>query len=205
MSVPMGDRDMHLLDARIVAAQPYVAARIREVATLTGGEGFDAVFDAPIRATFVKILRSIGAHEGTIWLLDEDRSVLIPRFNNGPNAANFVGHYRQSLRAGMISMVVSTEQPICENDVYKSKQQDGELDRRLSLLTCAMLAVPFYFAGELRGVLSAVQLKAVGSTAPEPPGFTPQHLESLQLAATVLSRLVDQRLYCAALGLEGLD
>jgi transcriptional regulator with GAF, ATPase, and Fis domain len=195
---------MHLHDARIVAAQPHVAARVRELASLAGGERFDALLESTMRATFAKFLRSIGAHEGTVWLLDEDRTVLIPRFNNGPKAAEFVGHFRQSLRAGMISMVVSTEQPICENDVARNERRDGTLDRQLSLQTCAMLAVPFYFAGELRGVLSAVQLKAADSPAPEPPGFTPQHLESLQLAATVLSRLIDQRLYCAALGLEGL-
>ena len=198
----MGDRHLHLHDARLVAVQPLVTERVRELAALAGASGFEEVFDPTMRASFVEILRGIGAHEGTIWLLDESRTVLIPRFNNGPNAANFVGRFRQSLRSGMISMVVSTEQPICENDVHQNQQQDKTLDRELGLLTCAMLAVPLYFAGELRGVCSAVQLKPANSSAPEPPGFTPHHLESLQLAASVLARLVEQQFYTMALGLE---
>ena len=66
-----------------------------------------------------------------------------------------------------------------------------------------MLATPLYFGGELRGVLSAVQLKPAAFAASEPPGFGPQHLEALQLTASVLARLVDQALFAMALGLEG--
>lgn len=198
----MGERHTHLHDARLVAVQPLVTARVRELAALAGAGGFEEFFDNTMRALLVENLRAIGAHEGTVWLLDESRTWLIPRFNNGPNAASFVGRFRQSLRSGMISMVVSTEQPICENEVHQNQQQDKTLDRELGLLTCAMLATPLYFGGELRGVLSAVQLKPAVSTAPEPPGFTPQHLEALQLTASVLARLVEQELYTLALGLE---
>jgi GAF domain-containing protein len=198
----MGDRITHLHDARIVAVQPLVTARVREIAALAGTGGFEEFFDATMCGLLVENFRAIGAHEGTVWLLDESRRFLIPRFNNGPHAATVVGNFRQSLRAGMISMVVSTEQPICENDVHQNQQQDKTLDRELGLLTCAMLAVPLYFGGEMRGVISAVQLKPAAIAAPEPPGFTPQHLEALQLTASVLARLVDQQLYALALGLE---
>lgn len=198
----MGDRLTHLHDARLVAVQPFVTARVRELAALAGAGGFEEFFDATMRALFVENLRAVGAHEGTVWLLDESRSFLIPRFNSGPRAADFVGRFRQSLRAGMISMVVSTEQPICENEVHRNQQQDKTLDGHLQLQTCAMLATPLYFGGELRGVLTAVQIKAADSVEPDPPGFTPQHLESLQLTATVLARLVAQELYTLALGLE---
>ncbi len=198
----MGDRITHLHDARVLAVQPLVTARVRELAGLAGAGSFEEFFDATMRALLVENLRAIGAHEGTVWLLDETRSFLVPRFNNGPHAASFVGSYRQSLRSGMISMVVSTEQPICENEVHRNQQQDRTLDRELGLLTCAMLATPLYFGGELRGVISAVQLKPAGFAVPEPPGFTPHHLEALQLTATVLARLVEQELYTLALGLE---
>jgi GAF domain-containing protein len=198
----MGERLTHLHDARLVAVQPLVTARVRELAALAGAGGFEEFFDSTMRALLVENLRAIGAHEGTVWLLDETRSFLVPRFNNGPHAANFVGSFRQSLRSGMISMVVSTEQPICENEVHQNQQQDKALDAHLRLQTCAMLATPLYFGGELRGVLSAVQLKPAGSAAPEPPGFAPQHLEALQLTASVLARLVEQELYTLALGLE---
>ncbi len=198
----MGERLTHLHDARLVAVQPLVTARVRELAALAGAGGFEEFFDATMRALLGENLRAIGAHEGTVWLLDETRSFLVPRFNNGPSAANFVGRFHQSLRAGMISMVVATEQPICENDVHRNQQHDKTLDRELALQTCAMLATPLYFGGELRGVISAVQLKSAGSAEPEPPGFTPQHLEALQLTATVLARLVEWELYTLALGLE---
>jgi len=202
MAGTMGERYTHLQDARLVAVQSLVTERVRELAALAGAGGFDEFFDSTMRALVVENLRAIGAHEGTVWLLDETRSFLIPRFNNGPHAANFVNRFRQSLRAGMISMVVATEQPICENDVHRNQQHDQTLDRELALQTCAMLATPLYFGGELRGVLSAVQLKPVAFAAPEPPGFTPQHLETLQLTASVLARLVDQVLYTLTLGLE---
>lgn len=198
----MGERFALLNDARLHAVQPLVTARVRELAALAGEGGFDEFFDLTMRGLLVSALECVGAHEGTVWLLDESRTVLVPRFNNGPNAATFVGSYRQPLRSGMISMVVSTEQPICENEVYQNQQQDKALDLMLGLLTCAMLATPLYFGGELRGVISAVQLKPAHNHATEPPGFSAEHLEALQLVAAVLSRLVDQQLVALALGLE---
>ena len=202
MTVVMGDRLTQLHDARLVAVRPLIAERVRELAGVASGGSFDEFFDATMRALLVENFRSIGAHEGTVWLLDEGRSALVPRFNSGPNAANFVGRFRQSLRAGMISMVVSTEQPICENEVHQNQQQDKRLDRELGLLTCAMLAVPLYFGSELRGVVSAVQLKPADSVDPEPPGFTPAHLGALQMTSSVLARLIEQHLYTMALGIE---
>jgi GAF domain-containing protein len=198
----MGERFALLNDTRLHAVQPLVTARVRELAALAGESGFDEFFDTTMRALLVSALECVGAHEGTVWLLDETRTALVPRFNNGPNAANFVGSFHQPLHFGMISMVVSTEQPICENEVYQNQQQDKRLDRTLGLLTCAMLATPLYFGGELRGVISAVQLKPAHNHSPEPPGFTAEHLEALQLVAAVLSRLVDQQLLALALGLE---
>jgi len=202
MAIPMGDRFTHLQDARLVAVQSLVSTRVRELAALAGAGGFEEFFDATMRALLVECLRAVGADEGSVWLLNEERTELIARFNNGPNAANFVGRHRQPLSEGMISMVVSTEQPICENEVNKNQRHDGKLDSKLRLRTCAMLAVPLYFAGELRGVVSAVQLRPADSPEPEPPGFTPQHLGALQLAASILGRLMEKQFYAMALGLE---
>ena len=99
-------------------------------------------------------------------------------------------------------MVVATEQPICENEVCKNQQQDRTLDQQLRLKTWAMLAVPFYFAGELRGVISCVQLVTAARPDPAPPGFTAQHLRDLQLTAGLLSQLIEYRLLTLSLGLE---
>ena len=189
-------------DDRLTALRPIVAARVRELAALAGQGAFEEFFDSTMRAVLNEGLRHARAHEGTVWLLDESRTFLIPRFNNGPNAEQFVGRFRQSLRSGMISMVVSTEQPICENEVHKNQRQDKALDHELGVSTCAMLATPLYFAGELRGVLSAVQLKVAGCSDPEPPGFGARDLNVLELVATVLARLVEQQFLSLALGLE---
>lgn len=192
-----------LTDDRLDALRPLLEARVKAAAELAGETAFEEFFDRTMRAHLGQALAAAGAHEGTVWLLDETRSHLVPRFNSGPNAAGFVGSFRQSLRAGMISMVVATEQPVCENQVHRNQQQDKRLDLQLGLVTCAMLAVPFYFAGKLRGVISAVQLKE-NAEAPEPPGFTAENLATLQLAAEVLSRMVEYRLLSLALGREDL-
>jgi transcriptional regulator with GAF, ATPase, and Fis domain len=200
----MGERFTLLHDARLHAVQPLVTSRLRELATVVGTGAFDEFFDGTMRALLTKCLAGIGADEGTVWLLDQERTYLLPRWNNGPFAANFVGHYRQSLRVGMISMVVATEQPICENDVQQNERQDKTLDRTLGVRTCAMIATPLYFAGDLRGVLSAVRLQPAESAEPAPPGFEPGHIESLQLIVAVLARMLEHQLLGLALGLEDL-
>jgi hypothetical protein len=200
----MGERLTVLNDDRLGQFRSLVRNRLRELADRAGAGAFEEFFDGTMRALLVDRFQAIGAHEGTVWMLDESRNYLVPRFNTGPNAASFVGRFRQSVRAGMISMIVSTELPLCENDVSKNQQQDKSLDQKLGLQTSAMLATPLYFCGELRGVISAVQLRAPDSTEPEPPGFTPQHLEALQLTATVLARLVEQQLLSLSVGVEEL-
>ena len=193
-----------LTDDRLDVLRPVIDARIKAAADVVGEGAFEEFFDRTMRDQLVGALTGAQADEGTVWLLDRTRSYLVPRFNSGPNAARFIGSFRQSLRSGMISMVVATEQPVCENEVFKNLQRDQTLDVKLKLVTCAMLAVPFYFAGELRGVISAVQLKPAHGPAPERPGFTGENLNTLQLAASVLSRMIEHQLMTLALGLEEL-
>jgi hypothetical protein len=164
---------------------------------------FPLYFDQTIRDMVVAGLERATAAEGTIWLIDPEGETLVPVFNSGPNADQFVGNFRQSLRSGMISMVVATEQPIYENDVHCSRQQDRTLDSRLGVQTTAMIASPVYFAGELRGVLSGVQLRPADSISSEPTGFTFKHLQILQRTVGLLGRLIEHRLMLQALGIEG--
>jgi hypothetical protein len=193
-----------LPEERFAALRPAVEARLREAARQVCGEGFDDVFDQPMRTLLADAFARVGAHEGTVWLLDEAREALVPRFNTGPDAEKFVNQFRQSLREGMISMVVAMEQPICENDVHKNARHSKKLDEKLKLQTCSMLAVPFLFAGELRGVVSCVQLRRSDSTEADPPGFRVEHLQAIQLKVGILSRLIEARLLALCLGIEGL-
>ena len=198
----MAERLTVLNDDRLGHLRSIVRSRLRELAARAGTGAFEEFFDGTMRTLLIDRFQAIEAHEGTVWLLDESRNYLVPRFNSGPNAGSIVGRFRQSVRAGMISMIVSTELPLCENEVVKNQQQDKALDQKLGLQTCAMLATPLYFAGELRGVISAVQLQKEGSSEPEPPGFEPQHLDALQLTASVLARLIEQQLLSLAIGFE---
>ena len=102
-----------------------------------------------IAGVLTKAFSAVGADEGTIWLLDEKEEALVPVWSSGPYGERFIGAHRQPLTAGLMSLICVTEQGICENAVYQNAQQDPTLDRRLGVLTCAMIAVPLRF-----GVLS---------------------------------------------------
>jgi len=127
------------------------------------------------------VFPTIGADEGTLWLLDEEKEELVPVWNSGPHAEEFVGKHRQPLSAGLISVVCLTEQALCENEVYRHAGQDPTLDRRLGVLTCSMMAVPLRAGGELRGVVSCVKLKK-RTGDPDPSGFSQSDLGALQAA-----------------------
>ncbi len=190
-----------LPDERWVALRPALMANVHEAAHAVCGAVFGSFLDESMRGLLVDGFRRVGADEGTVWLLDEAKTALIPRFNSGGHAEKFVDLFRQSLGSGMISMVAATEQPICENEVCRNERQDRALDTALGLKTWAMLAVPFYFFNELRGVVSCVQLLRADATA---PGFSAEHLHELQHAAGLLSRLIEYRLLAQSLGLDAL-
>lgn len=178
--------------------------RLREEAANASDQS-EALFDRLIRGFLVDSFSRAGADEGTVWLLDQTRESLVPVFNSGPHAAEFVGIFRQSLRSGMISMVVATEQPICENGVLYNQQQDPTLDRQLNLQTEAMVAAPFYFAGELRGVVSAVQLKTGAQGIGEREGFGYEDLQTIQRSASILGLLLEHRLITSSLSMNQWD
>lgn len=191
-----------LPDEGLSGYRPTLIERLRVAAREACADSFDAVFDGGMRAHLLKGFSQVGADEGTVWLIDPSRTSLVPRFNSGPRAEGFVGIHRQPLSKGMISMVVATEQPICENQVYKNAQQDKEVDRRLGLRTCAMIAVPIGFCGEMRGVLSCVQVRQMESDEPDPPGFSYEDLTHMGLTSNIFGRLMEARLQAHCLGLS---
>lgn len=194
----MSSRITVLPDDRLAALHGVIVLRLQQAAESVCQSGFGEFFDGAMREVFCACLAQCGAHEGSVWLLDENQSALVPRFNNGPNAANFVGQFRQPLSSGLISAVVATEQPMCENDMQGNTRRDPAAETKLGVRNLAMLAVPFYFVGEVRGVLSAVQVE----TQPPAPGFSPEDLVTLQTTATILGRLIERRLLGDVLGLE---
>ena len=200
----MAERVTVLPDERLIALRPALLATVHGVARELSGEAFAAFLDASMRSLLVGAFDRVGAHEGTVWLIDEAKTALVPRFNSGADAEKFVGRFQQKLDSGMISMVAVTEQPICENEVCRNARHDGKLDGELRVKTWAMVAVPFYFFSELRGVISCVQLVGADSSETTPPGFSAEHLRELQHAAGLLSRVIEYRILAQCLGLEGL-
>jgi hypothetical protein len=183
-----------------VDLQPVLAERLERIAANIHAEQFAGLLDPLMRQVLEQGFAEAGAHEGTVWLLDAPRQHLEPAHNTGPRAHELVGKFNQPLGVGLISMVLASEQPFLENEVWKNQQQSKLLDARLQLQTCAMIAVPFYFMRACRGVVSCVQLQPAGADTPPPPGFDPGHLQSVQRAVTLLSQLIELRLLSRAIG-----
>jgi hypothetical protein len=138
-----------------------------------------------------KAFDAVGANEGTIWLLDEKQEALVPVWSSGPYGERFVGIHRQPLTAGLMSLICVTEQGLCENSVYQNAQQDPTLDRRLGVLTCAMIAVPLRFGDAIHGGVSCVRLKPADAAAPEPPPFSVEDLAVVTEAVREVERLIE--------------
>jgi len=191
-----------LPDPKFFAQAGALEDRILEAVDLINPENFlDFAESAPI-AALNRGIRMATGDEGTLWLVDRPAQALVPVYNNGPDAEKWVGKYRQPLSSGIISMVYSTEEPFCENDVASNTAQDPTLDRILALRTEAMIAVPFYFAQECRGVISCVRIANSDRFKAKPGGFTIESMREIILASTVLSGLFDYRLLSGVLGWE---
>jgi hypothetical protein len=185
-----------LPDPRFEALKDTLRERVQSAANALDHDTFPDVLDAAMRSVVHGGFAAAGAHEGTVWLgtrgADGAVDALVPVYNTGPNAAQFVGKFRQPIGKGLISTVYAYEQPFCENEVFRNQRQDPTLDRSLGVRTAAMIAVPLYFAGAARGVISCVQLIAAGSENETlPPGFSMEDLRQVQFAAEVLTRLLD--------------
>lgn len=190
-------------EEKFAPLRPAVEARMREAVQQICREGFEAFLDFGSQVLLAKAFGHVGAHEGTLWLADDTIGALVPRFNTGARAAEFVGKFRQPLTSGLISYVFHSEQPLCENGVYRGAKYDQALDRQLGLLTCAMIAVPFIFGGEVRGVVSCVQLKKPEEIEADPSGFDDEHLREIQLVSDAVGRLLEGKLLRLCLGMEG--
>jgi len=173
-------------------------------------ENFLSICDEMLLKLLQESFERIKADEGSIWLLDQQKENLIAAYNSGSRSQDIVG-FKLPVTRGIISLVVASEHPFVENNVYKNDKQDKALDKKLGKLTYAMIAVPFYFLNEVRGVISCVQLQdfqmkddKVVPTEPTPPGFRPPELNTIQTIAAVVRDLIDYRLLGTAIGWNSL-
>lgn len=196
----MGTRLTLLPDERFLPLHERLRERVREAASAIDAGNFRELLDPLMRVVLEDAFRASDAHEGSVWLADDAQEHLVVAFNTGQHAARLENAFRQPLSRGIISMVFRNGQPFCENDVYRNTSQDGTLDRSLDVLTCAMIAVPFGFANEVRGVISCVKLKPASSTESDPPAFSPLDLQYVQRVGATLSRLLDFHLVATTVG-----
>ncbi len=189
-----------LPDPAFLELRPILTSRLDRLVAGLQAEQFSLLLDPLMRQTLARGFAEAGAHEGTVWLLGATGDHLVPVHNTGPNSSQLVGKFKQPLNAGLVCMVFASEQPFLENEVWKNAAQSKLLDSQLQVQTGAMIAVPFYFLNACRGVVSCVQLRRPAAGVAEPPGFRPQHLASVQLAAALLSQLIEFRLLSRAVG-----
>ena len=66
--------------------------------------------------------------------------------------------------------------------------------------TTAMIAVPFYFAQQCRGIVSCVQLTKKLGSAQSRAGFDMESMREVSRAASLLTRLFDFKLISRIIG-----
>jgi len=193
-----------LPDPQFLALRPQLALRMEQAARAITPASFASFCDGAMRRVFTNFLRQCEATEGSIWLLDEAGENLVNVLNSGPDAAQLTG-FRHPLKSGNLSMVFATHRPFMENQVFKHDGQEKSVDKLVGKRTHAMIAVPLYFAQDCRGVISAVQLEpstgAANVTASAAQSFTPEDFAGMQLAAELLSRLIDFKLLTLMTGM----
>ncbi|GAA5147761.1 hypothetical protein GCM10023213_42900 [Prosthecobacter algae] len=205
-------------DPELSSLEEKLAARREQFAQHALQQSPAALIEGLPARLIQQTLDGILADEGSVWLAMEQSQVLVPVWNNGPDAARFVGSFRLPATQGITGMVFTSGLAASESEVCFHQRQNRELDRSLSVLTWAMLAVPLKFAGELRGVITAVRLirlkdlpdlaQVPESQADFPPGYlTPPafaiaDLQAMETVAAAAGRLIEHRLTAWVLGTE---
>jgi hypothetical protein len=195
-----------LPEPRFVALRPALQEHLAKLGAAITPENFLSICDEMLLKLLKETFARISADEGSIWLLDPEKQHLVVAFNSGPDTAKIMG-FKQPTSKGIVSLVVASEQPFVENQVYKNAKHSATLDKKLRKTTYAMVAVPFYFLNEVRGVISCVQLLDVvvqegqaEATGQTPAGFGPPELNAIQTIAAVARDLIDYRLLGTAVG-----
>ena len=202
----MAERPNFLPNEKFLLLRNTLAEHLGQTVRNITPENFPGICDQQIFQLLKDSFQRIGADEGSVWILDSSREHLVIAYNSGDRSDEVTG-FKQPLREGIVSLVVSSEQSFVETEVYKNARHSWKLDEKLSVTTYAMIVVPFYFLNECRGVISCVQLVRIKADAdrsipvgPVPPGFDLHHLSMIQRVALIVRDLIDYRLLRIAVG-----
>lgn len=195
-----------LPEQRFLPLRPALQEHLSKLGAAVTPENFLSICDDMVLKVLKETFERIGADEGSIWLLDLEKQNLVVSYNSGPDTDKIMG-FKQSLTKGLVSLVVASEHPFVENNVYKNVKHAKDLDKKLHKTTYAMIVVPLYFLNEVRGVISCVQLLDIeiheGQAEPtgeKPAGFGPAELNAIQTISAVVRDLIDYRLLGTAIG-----
>lgn len=195
-----------LPEPRFVPLRPALQEHLAKLGAAVTPDNFLSICDEMVLKLLQEAFARIAADEGSIWLLDQEKQHLVVAYNSGPNSEKIMG-FKQPVTKGIVSLVVASEHAFVENQVYKNAKHSATLDKKLQKTTYAMVAVPFYFLNEVRGVISCVQLLdvvlhdgAATATGETPGGFGPPELNAIQTIAAVVRDLIDYRLLGTAVG-----
>jgi hypothetical protein len=202
----MAERPNFLSNEKFLVLRNTLAEHLRQIAQNITPENFPGICDEQIYQLLKEAFQRTGANEGSIWLLDRSKEHLVIVYNSGDRSEEVTG-FKQPLREGIVGLVVASEQSFVETEVYKNARHSRKLDDKLSVMTHAIIVVPFYFLNECRGVISCVQLVKTKRQAdrlmpagPAPAGFDLQHLSTIQRVAVIVRDLIDYRLLRIAVG-----
>ncbi len=168
-------------------------------ADLHQGHEFHDLMDPLLRDLVGQTSNRLHADSAAIWLVDGGRTELRVCYSHHNPQLHGV---MLPLGRGLISLVLASEQSLCESEVWQHQDYDTSVDRQTGNTTAAMVAVPFYLGATLRGVVSLVRYRREGT--PTPP-FDAHHLIELQRLSSILSRLLSHRALQIILDLQDSD
>lgn len=189
----------------MIAPDPFLSEHagavekaLAKAAAAISPEEFRGLIGDPGGSMIRAMMEAVAADSISIWIADlAEANLVVTQTEPDPT---FVG-WSQSLNEGLTSLVYASEQSLCENRAYLNVAHSKRVDEALGQITASMIATPFYFGGELQGVISCVQLKS-SPDAPDPSGFSARNLNRIRRFSTVLERLVNYRLLIHLFGME---
>lgn len=189
-----------LPDQRVAPYAASIEERVGHFAASIRAVTFTEFLDPLMKRLIVDCYSDSASHEGVIWLLDRDQKNLLCACQVGP-ASRKLNRFVLPLDSGVSGMVLATQQQFCENNLSANRAAASVLEEKMGVIVCSRVLVPFFIAGVLRGIAAAYKTKPA-LDAPEPAGFEPDAVEEISLLARLLSKLLDHKLLCAAIGLE---
>ncbi len=100
-------------------------------------------------------LASIGAHDGSLLLVDEETGELVFVVVFGEVRDVLSGH-RIALGEGIAGWVAANREAVMVGDVHFDHRFSGSVDRKFEFLTRSMLCVPIIYADNVLGVIQAL-------------------------------------------------